>query len=300
MTQFSGAWPALLTPFTAQDEVNGTVLREVVDYLIAQDIGGFYVCGSTGEGIYMSVAERQLVTETVIDQVKGRVPVIVHVGAVAYQDAAKLAGHAEACGADGVASIIPPLYTQVASIAEYFDALSKAAPKTPLLSYIFGGPTDAVALMRTLMKIPTVAGSKYTGPNMHEFRQIVDLGTEYQGTQPWTVFSGMDEECYFAALFGASGNIGSTLNYIPGMYREIHAARAAGDVAKGTELQLQANQITSILFSFGFMGALKEVMFQLGLDCGQPRLPNRPFDRARRDDLRAQLEAVNFFELARM
>jgi len=298
MSRFQGAWPALLTPFTTDNQVNVPVLRGLVDYLIGKRIGGLYVCGSTGEGIYMSVDERKLVTETVIDRTAGRVPVIVHVGTMVARDAVTLAGHAQAAGADAVASIIPPQFAHVQSIYDYYCALSQAAPDLPLLSYIFGGPTDAVALMRQLMPIPTIAGSKYTGPNMHEFRRIVELGKEYHGPYAWTVFSGMDEECYFASLFGSSGNIGSTLNYIPGAYREIHAARAFGDVARGTELQLRANAITQVLFSFGFLGAVKEIMRPLGFDCGQPRLPARPFDAARRADMMAQVNEVGFAELS--
>lgn len=300
MSMFQGAWPALLTPFTADDQVNVPVLRALTDYLISKGIGGFYVCGSTGEGVYMSVDERKLVTETVIDQVAGRVPVIVHVGTMVTGDAVALASHAQDAGADAIASIIPPQFANVDSIFEYYKALGAAASDTPLLTYIFGGPMDAVALMRKLMPIPTVAGSKYTGPNMHEFRMILDLEKEYSGPYQWTVFSGMDEECYFASLFGAHGNIGSTLNYIPGVYREIHAARAAGDAAKGTDLQLRANELTRILFGFGFMGAMKDVMSLLGYDCGRPRLPSRPFDPAQRTELRKQLDAAGFAELAAM
>lgn len=300
MSMFQGAWPALLTPFTADDQVNVPVLRALTDYLIGKGIGGFYVCGSTGEGVYMSVDERKLVAETVIDQVAGRVPVIVHVGTMVTRDAVALSAHAQDAGADAIASIIPPQFANVDSIFDYYKALGAAASNTPLLTYIFGGPMDAVALMRKLMPIPNVAGSKYTGPNMHEFRMILDLEKEYSGPYEWTVFSGMDEECYFASLFGAHGNIGSTLNYIPGVYREIHAARAAGDAAKGTDLQLRANELTRILFGYGFMGAMKDVMSLLGFDCGQPRLPSRPFDAAQRTELRKQLDAAGFAELAAM
>src|SRR5882757_6020492 len=106
MTKFSGAWPALVTPFTERNQVNVPVLRKLTDYLIGKRIGGFYVCGSTGEGIYMSVAERKLVLETVIEQTNRRVPVIAHVGTMVASDAAELAQHAQQAGADGVASII--------------------------------------------------------------------------------------------------------------------------------------------------------------------------------------------------
>jgi N-acetylneuraminate lyase len=301
MGMFQGAWPALLTPFTADDQVNFPVLHKVVDYLLSKGIAGFYVCGSTGEGVYMSLDERKQVTAAVIEQVAGRVPVIAHVGSMVTRDAVELANHAQKAGADAIASIIPPQFASVPSIFDYYSALSKAAPELPLLSYLFGGPADAVALMRTLMPIPTMAGSKYTGPNMHEFRLIVELEKEYSGPYQWTVFSGMDEECYFASLFGAHGNIGSTLNYIPGTYRCIHEARANGDVAQGTHLQLRANEITQILFQYGFMGAMKkEVMARLGFECGQPRLPTRPFDPARRDAFHKALDAAGFDELAAM
>jgi N-acetylneuraminate lyase len=301
MSLFHGAWPALLTPFTANDQVNYAVLHEVVEYHLTKDIGGFYVCGSTGEGVYMSVDERKQVTESVIKQVAGRVPVIAHVGTMVARDAVALASHAQKVGANAIASIIPPQFASVPSIVDYYTGLSKAAPNLPLLSYIFGGPTDAVALMRSLMPIATVAGSKYTGPNMHEFRQILELEKEYNGPYEWTVFSGMDEECFFGSLFGAHGCIGSTLNYIPGTYREIQAARAAGDLARGTDLQLRANTITQILFQYGFLGAMKkEVMARLGFECGQPRLPGRPFDPARRDAFHKALDAAGFDELAAM
>ena len=298
MGRFSGAWPALLTPFTRANEVNVPALRSLVDYLLGKGIGGLYVCGSTGEGVSMALAERKLVLEVVLDQVNGRVPVIAHVGAVAVPDAVALARHAQDAGADGVASIIPPLYQNADSIFDYFAALGAAAPDAPLFTYIFGGPLDAAALMRRLLAIPTVAGSKYTGPNMFEFRQIVTMGPNPQNDHGWTVFSGMDEQCLFAAMFGASGNIGSTLNYMPGVYREVHAAVQRGDPGRGVELQLAANRVTEILMGYGFMGAMKECMGLLGFDCGQPRLPNRPFDPSRRAALHEELKAADFQALA--
>lgn len=295
MFNFNGAWPALVTPFTAEDQVNVVVLRELVEYLIDKGIGGFYVCGGTGEGLFMSSGERKVVTETVVDQVDGRVPVIAHIGSMIVGDAVQLAAHAQQIGVAGISSVIPPTFQQSESLYAYFARVGAAAPDVPLLTYIFGGPTDAVALMRELMAIPTVAGAKYTGPNMYEFREIVELRQDN-----WNIFSGMDEQCIYAAMQGACGNIGSTLNYIPGIYREIHGSYKQGNIAKGHELQVRANQVTGVLFSFGFFGALKEVMRMLGFDCGKPRLPQLPFVEEKREALRSELEAIDFFTVAEM
>ena len=295
MSDFSGAWPALVTPFTDEDNVNVGVLGELVEYMIDKRVGGFYVCGGTGEGLFMSPQERKLVTETVVDQVNGRVPVIAHIGSMIVGDAVELAEHAQEAGAVGISSVIPPMFQNSESLYTYFERVGAAAPNIPLLTYIFGGPTDAAALMRQLMEIPTVAGAKYTGPNMYEFREIVEL----RGNN-WSIFSGMDEQCIYAAMQGSCGNIGSTLNYIPGIYREIHNSYGKGNIAQGQHLQVRANEVTRVLFSFGFFGALKEVMRMLGFDCGKPRLPQLPFAAERRDKLRAELEAIDFFTVAEM
>ncbi|MCD6291145.1 MAG: dihydrodipicolinate synthase family protein [Anaerolineae bacterium] len=295
MRPLHGVWPALLTPFTPDGRVNESVLRDLVEYLLEKRVDGFYVCGTTGEGIFMPVDDRRRVAEIVLDQVKDRVPVIVHVGSIAVGDAVTLARHAQEVGAAAVSSIIPPLYRDAASVYAYFSKVAEAVPDLPFLGYIFGGPTDAVPLMRELMRIPNLAGTKYTGPNMHEFRQIVTLRD-----RDWTVFSGMDEQCLFAAMMGSTGNIGSTLNFMPGVYREIRKCCEAGDLKQGLALQIKANEVTSVLHAFGFPGALREVMRMLGFECGEPRLPNLPLSESKRDELRSRLEDTDFWELVAM
>ena len=296
MQRFRGTWPALVTPSTAEGTANVKVLDELVDYLLDKKVDGFYLCGSTGEGLFQSVDERKLVTETVLQRVNGRVPAIVHVGCVATRDAVELASHAQQVGAAGVSSVLPPVARTEASTLLHYESVAAAAPKLPFFPYLFGGQTDAVTLMRELLnRIPNMAGSKYTGPNMYELRHLVELGGS-----GWTIFSGMDEQCIFAAMFGAPANIGSTLNCMPGVYRALRSSYERGDLAQAQELQLRANRVTRVLHSFGFSGALCEVMRMLGFECGEPRLPNLPLLPERREAFRKELNAVDFAELAGM
>ena len=292
--QFHGAWPALLTPATPDGGVNVAVLRDLTAHLIDKGIAGLYLCGSTGEGVFMSVVERKLVTETVLDEVQGRVPVVVHVGSVATRDAVALAQHARAAGADGVASILPPFRRGLDDIYLHYTTIAAAVPEMPFYPYLFGGEIDALSLMQELVKrIPNIAGAKYTGPNMYELHAIAELGGG-----GWTLFSGMDQQCVFAAMFGAAANIGSTLNMTPGVYREIHASIARGDFVRARNLQLRANRITRVYHNFGTFGALYEAMRVLGFDCGEPRRPHSPLPPEKRAAFRAALAAVDFAELA--
>jgi N-acetylneuraminate lyase len=270
------------------------MLQELAEHLIGKGIGGIYLCGSTGEGLWMSVSERQKTLETVLKQARGRVPVITHVGSVATRDSVILAEHARSVGAAGISSVLPPLRSASESIYLHYEAIAQAAPDMPFLPYLFGAQTDAVTLLANLMeRIPNLAGAKYTGPDMFELWQLTELGNE-----GWTIFSGMDEECVFAAMSGSPANIGSTLNVMPGVYREIRDSCDAGDLARAHELQVKANRLTRILISFGFSGALREAMRMLGFDCGDPRPPSTALPESRRESFRDAVQGVGLESLA--
>lgn len=292
---FQGTMPALVTPFTADNQVNVTVLRELIDFFLAKHVNGFYLCGSNGEGAFMSAAERELVVETVAAHVNGRVPLIVHVGAAANTEATRLAQHARAHGAVGVSSILPPVIYDQRGIVAYYENIAASVPDLPFFPYLFGGTRDAVALLRDIAHIPNLAGAKYTGPNMYEMRQIVALHE-----RDWTVFAGMDEQVLFALMFGSTANIGSTVNLFPGAFVELHRCYHAGEWTRALDIQKRINGVIETLYGFGFAGAWKTTFQFLGFDCGKPRVPNLSLPENKRDELRAALQSVGFFDLAAM
>jgi N-acetylneuraminate lyase len=296
MQMFDGVWPALITPSNEDGTVNLEALHKLVAYLLDKGVDGFYVGGSTGEGIFMPVAQRKLLAETVLAQIDGRVPTIVHAGAIAVDDAIDLARHANECGAVGISSVLPPLYDSMDSIAAYYRALAAATPDLPFIAYLLKPEIDTVALIQSLLDIPNLAGTKYTGSNMFEFRRLIDLGRGQ-----WTMFSGMDEQCLYAAMMGATGNIGSTLNFMPGVYTNIHKAIAAGNLNEAQEFQVRANRVTEVMAGVGFRGAIKVVLSRL-LDCdfGSPRLPGLPLTAEEQSRLWAELEATDYDELVAM
>ena len=108
----------------------------------------------------------------------------------------------------------------------------------------------------------------------------------------------MDEQAALGLMYGAAGVIGSTLNFMPGVYREIYASVRGGDHARALELQRRGNRITELLISNGFVGSFREAMRLLGFDCGQPRLPNLPLPEAKRAALHAGFQEFGFAELA--
>src|SRR5260370_26151756 len=98
--QLEGILPALVTAFDESGSVNGKAQRELIEFLINCKVDGFYLCGGTGEGLSLTVEERKRLLEIAVDQVRGRVRLIDHIGAYQTADTLELAKHAAGAGAD--------------------------------------------------------------------------------------------------------------------------------------------------------------------------------------------------------
>ena len=249
MTRFGGVWPALITPAVGDGSVHETCLRALIEHLIERRVDGLYIGGSTGEGLSQPVAERRRLTEITMHAVAGQVPVIVHVGRDRAAGCRRARPPRCAHRVAGISSILPPGYDSEESLWRYYECIAAAAPSLPLLAYILNDSRGTLRLMQRLQQLPQLAGAKYTGPDMYEFGRMVQLGDG----RDWSMFTGMDEMCIHGVLAGAAGNIGSTLNFMPGVYREIRSMVLAGDVISARSLQQRANHITTILHRHGYM-----------------------------------------------
>src|SRR5262245_33889055 len=106
-TVFGGVWPAMLTPLTEDGKPAFPVMEQLVDLFARQGLGGIYLTGSTGQWPLLTLDERRAIMSCVVKAAAGRLPVMVHVGAVATADAVALARHAAEIGAAAVSSVAP-------------------------------------------------------------------------------------------------------------------------------------------------------------------------------------------------
>ena len=78
--ELQGIIPPLTTPFTKDGDVYEDGLGRLIEFQIEKGSHGLFICGTYGSGPIMTVQERKRVHEIVVDQVKGRVTVVAHVG----------------------------------------------------------------------------------------------------------------------------------------------------------------------------------------------------------------------------
>jgi len=274
-----------------------TAMRDLIEWHITQDVAGFYILGSTGEGLLLSEAERRMAAEAVVQQVKGRVPVIIHVGAITTQTACDLAAHAEQIGADAV-SAVPPFYFNVGpeGVKQHYLRIG-AASSLPFYIYNIPGTTGvniSVDTVRDLIKtMPTLRGMKYTAYDFFTMRKLIELENGRLN-----MISGPDEMMIAAQIMGADGAIGTTQNILPRMFAQAYRAFRAGDIATAQALQVKINHVVDIFLQFPSNSAVKEIMRLIGFDLGSGRRPNLPLTDQQRGRIREMLEEVGFFQFA--
>ena len=119
--------PAIPTPMDAAGRVAEEALRKVVEFNIAAGVHGFWVSGGTGESVLLDDAENMRVAEIVVDQGKGRVNNIIHVGAATTVRAAQLAEHAARVGAEAICCVPPFIYGRShEEIVEHYRVVAAA------------------------------------------------------------------------------------------------------------------------------------------------------------------------------
>lgn len=292
--QFTGIMPALITPINDDGSIREAAARSLIESQIERGVSGFYICGSTGEGPVMSEESRMRMAEITVDQVKGRVPVINHVGACDARSAVRLAKHAEEIGCDAISSVPPNFYYShdENEIVNYYKALSDACAK-PLLVYATGmfKQADIVPVIARLMEIDTVIGLKFTRMNYYEMRRIIELnGGDIN------VINGPDEMLICGLTMGADAGIGSTYNVMPGEYVKLFNSFRSGDFAAAQQQQYKINHAIEIMLRHSLFPALKHMLTVQGFDVGVPVFPMKRFTPEEEAALMKDLNAIRFFE----
>jgi N-acetylneuraminate lyase len=294
-----GLIAAPYTPFHADGSLNLPVIEKQAASLVANGVVGAFVCGTTGEGVSMTVAERMQVAER-WQQVAGtQLQVMVHVGHTSLADARSLAAHAEKIGAQGVGCLAPFFFKpdNVEDLAAFCAEVAAAAPALPFYYYqipsLTGVSLPAADFLRAAApRIPNLAGIKFTYENLMDFAECLRLdGGRYD------IVFGRDELLIAGLSLGARGAIGSTFNFMAPIYHEIIAAFEKGDLAKAQEKQAAANEIIKILFDRGGLSPGKAMMKIIGIDCGPTRLPLRTLSAKEEAQLREELAAAGFSRL---
>ncbi len=131
---FRGVAPALVTPFTSDDDIDEAAFRRLIDAQIEGGVSALVVLGTTGENPTITEDERRRIVDAALDAADGRVPVIVGTGFVSRKQA-RMAGSNSACRSRAVArSSSSPAATSSQKGPGRALLMTETAPSPPMAS----------------------------------------------------------------------------------------------------------------------------------------------------------------------
>lgn len=280
INKYRGVIPAFYACYDKDGAVSVEGVKALTRHLIAKGVKGVYVGGSSGECIYQSVAERKTVLEAVMSEAKGKITVIAHVACNNTADSVELAAHAESCGVDAIAAI-PPIYFHLPNyaIADYWNAMSAAAPNTEFVIYNIpqlAGTALTMPLLAEMLKNPNVVAVKNSSMPVQDIQMFKDAGIAARGQDGFAVFNGPDEQFVSGRVMGADGGIGGTYAVMPELFLKMNELLGKGDIDNARHVQYLADRIIyKMCEAHGNLYAVqKEILRRMcGLELGGVREP---------------------------
>ena len=265
---FQGVWPAMFTPVDENGKLNSKELEKLIELQITQELDGFYLLGSTGQGFLFNEQERMRIAEESISIINRRLPVMVHVGALNTEESVRLAKHAVKLGADAISSVGPIYYHATVPMAlEHYRKIATATDR-PFFPYQIGNFKATDEFITGLARIPNVGGLKLTTVNLLEISSIYQ-----KGRSDWSLFSGADELLCHAALCGTAGAIGSTYNLIGDTCKLIRQRFLEGEVEVSSEFMLSLQHIIEEILPMIWTFYRKAMILKHNIDIGKPKPP---------------------------
>lgn len=290
-----GIYTAIVTPFTPEDAFDEAVFRALLDFQLGQGAAGLLVIGGSGEFVSLTPAERRQVVEVAVDQVAGRIPVIVGALAPGTREVQETVRHAAASGASA-ALVLPPYYIKASApgIVEHFRRVADTAA-IPIVAYNNAGRTGVtldVRLLESLAAIPAIVALKECERDLALVAgKIRAVGDRI------AILSGDDDLGLPTFLLGSPGGIFTTANLVPAFHRQLFAAAVGGRLAPARAAHNALLPLVDALYTADHPGPLKQAMALIGHPVGPARSPlqgARPENLQRAEAALRALAAVSF------
>jgi 4-hydroxy-tetrahydrodipicolinate synthase len=290
-----GIIPPIVTPVDADEKVDEKVLRRHIDYMIAGGISGILAFGSNGEFYMLDEAEMEKILRIILDQVKGRIPVYMGVGAIRTGTCVRLVQMGARYGVDGV-SILQPMFLKPSEdeLRTHFRTIARAVPELPVLLYNNPGCTGYGISQDTVEDLahtlPNLVGMKDSSGDMTQTMEFIRRNADVG----FRVMCGKDTLIYSGLAVGAVGAVCTTANFAPRLVCSIYNKYVAGDIKGALEAQYKLNPVRLQMDKSSFPVATKDYANLLGLDIGNPILPNKPSTDKQLIGLREQLSKSGY------
>ncbi len=291
--ELKGVYPALITPFKKNGEIDLAGFRTNIDYVIEGGVSGIVPCGCTGEAATLNFTEQKRLLETAVDQANGRVPVIGGSGSNNTREAVELTQYAKDAGANA-AMLITPYYNKpgdAGQMLHYTTIASKV--DIPIILYNVPSRTGInmkPSVVAELARISNIVGIKEASGNPAQAAEIIELTRDYNKT--FTVLSGDDNLTIPIMSYGGKGVVSVAANIIPKEMSTMINYYLKGDQKKALDVFYRISPILRGLFIETNPIPVKAAANMMGLAAGGLRAPLTTLAPENQKKLQGMLETM--------
>ena len=283
-----------LVPFLDDGRINEDELRRMVNWLIGKGVSGLYPNGSTGEFIRLSFEERKRVIQIVVEENRGRVPILA--GAAESNMASIL----DACrtyadlGCVAV-SITGPYYYKVSqdSIEHFFRELAKRSPIDIVLYNIpqYSNEISVPVLTRLALDCPRIVGVK---DSSRDFPRFLSTLNAIKPQRPdFACLIGCEEILFPAILMGADGGTIASSGVVPEVIMKLYRESEAGNLEEAKRIQFKLLElIEAMLYGTNFPEGFRAGMSLRGFALGASRQLLSPKEQSDLEDIRGKIACI--------
>lgn len=276
----SGVFTPNITPINSRGQLDEDTLRAYIDWLIEHGVHGLYPNGSTGEFVRFTPDERKRVIEIVVDQTRGRVPILAGAAEANIEETIRACDTYGALGVRAVA-IVAPFYYRLApdGVYAYFKEIADRVSVDVTLYNIpmFASPIDVPTVKRLAIECPRIVGIKdSSGDIPHMMRMIAEVRPI---RSDFFFMTGWDASLVPMLMVGCDGGTNAASGVVPELTRAIYEAAKAGQWERAMQLQYRLLPLFDAMvgtseFPEGFRRGAKIRGWDLGLS-RQPLTPQQ-------------------------
>lgn len=285
-----GVIPPVVTPFADDGKrVDVGALERLCNFLIERGVHGLFALGTTGEGASLSVEERKIVAEQIVRCVRGRVPVLIHAGAVTTAMTIELARHARDVGADAASVIFPYYYRHnERDVIGHYQQVARAVPDFPIYLYFGRNALSPEGVRRIRASVPNVVGMK---DSTHSYDMLMD----YLATlgEDFSVLEGHESFALGALVMGTDGMIAALATVFPEPLIDLYDLFQKGDYERARARQFFINRLQKVVYGEAPYARIKQALAFRGVNVGPPRAPLAPCTEEEARALRTALEGLD-------
>jgi 4-hydroxy-tetrahydrodipicolinate synthase len=279
-----------ITPFSPEGAVDLAKYRQLLERLLNAGVHAVAPLGSTGVLPYLSDQEREAIVVATMEQVAGRVPVMIGVSSLTTERVVHHARFAEKHGAKAV-MIIPMSYWKLteAETFTHYDTVSSAI-SLPIMAYnnpATGGLDMTPEFLAKLLKIPNVTMIKESTGDVNRLHRLVQVAGNdvafYNGSNPLALD---------AFLAGARGWCTAAPNLIPQLNLDLYAAVERGNLPEALAVFRKQLPLLQFIVQGGLPRTIAAGLEILGVNAGALRAPLAELSKVDKERLAGILRQI--------